>query len=73
VKLVVGGERFTATCRVELNGVPVPADRVRFVERKAVLKLRGTAAALGLVPGPNTVIVLDGDARSEPFAFRFDL
>jgi hypothetical protein len=70
-KLLVTGERFTAASALEINGAPVPADRVRYVERKALLRTKGSASALGLVPGDNTIVVVDGDLRSEPYVFRY--
>jgi hypothetical protein len=71
LKLVVTGERLTATCSVEINGVAVRTDRVRFVESKGELKVRGSATALGLVAGANRLVVVDGQARSDEFVFQF--
>jgi hypothetical protein len=71
LKLIVAGERLTAASAVELNGARVPADRVRFVERRGTLKVRGPASAIGLVAGENSLVVVDGDVRSEPFVFRY--
>ncbi len=70
-KLVISGELLTATSSVEINGLAVPADRIRFVERKGQLRLKGTAAALRLVAGTNSLVVVDGQARSAEFDFQF--
>jgi hypothetical protein len=70
-KLLVFGDLLTPTCRVEVNALPVDESRVKYLERKGALKLRGSARALGLVRGDNTVVVVDGEARSEPFHFAY--
>jgi hypothetical protein len=70
-KLIVSGERLTPTSAVEINGVAVDPARVKYLVRKAALKARGPAEALGLVAGDNTLVVVDGEARSEPFVFRY--
>jgi hypothetical protein len=71
LKLIVAGERLTATCAVEINGAAIPADRVRFVAAKGSLKVRGSASALGLVAGENRIVVVDGEARSDEFVFQY--
>ena len=70
-KLVVRGELLTPTCAVEINGLPVEPSRVKYVEAKALLRLRGPATRLGVVRGENSLVVVDGEARSEPFRFDY--
>lgn len=70
-KLVLTGERFTASCLVEINGALADAARVRYVERKSALKVRGPASEIGLVAGENQIVVVDGEARSAVYQFQY--
>lgn len=70
-KLTVGGARMPATTEFEINGVRVPADRRKYLETKGVFRLKGPVATLGIVPGQNQLVAIDGTLRSEPFPFTY--
>ena len=70
-KLLVFADRVGAESRVEINGTPVAADRIKVLVPKLALKVKGSATSLGLVAGDNAIVVAEGDKRSAVYNFRY--
>lgn len=71
VKLTVTGLRMPATTAFEVNGRAIEAGRIKFLVAKNAFRIKGPVSGLGVVPGANTLVAIDGDLRSEPVTFTY--
>lgn len=70
-KLLVAGYKVGVGTQVEINDLPVPADRLRYLDDRHLLKVRWSPKRLGIVAGANRLVAITDGLRSAPFTFSY--